>query len=135
MMKIIALLIILSFNYCASKTEIKEIYKHSPSSGCSVYIKTEERLKCLSALITEFEDLQNSVIQVENEPIGRYNEEYVTYRETYCYVSVKTQKKYLCFESTKNLYEPTGLGKVWGFAKTIGFGAIIGFVGGVYVPH
>jgi hypothetical protein len=135
MLKIFALLLILNFNNCVTKPVIKEVYKHSPSSGCAVYTKNDERLKCLSSLIAEFEDLQNSEILVENEPIGRYDEEYVTYKETYCYVSPKTNRKYLCFESIKNLYEPTNLGKIWGFTKTVGFGAIIGFIGGVYVPH
>ena len=134
MKKIIVLLLLLNFNNCKTSEIKKEVYRHSSSSGCSLYVKNDERLKCLSNMISEFEDLQNSEITVENEMIERVDEEYVKYKETYCYVSHKTNKKYLCFESVKNLYEPTAVGKIWNFTKTVGFGAIIGFAGGVYVP-
>ena len=131
MFKIFALVIILLSN-CASLKEVDVFYKPSPSNGCSEYQKNDERLKCISQMISEYQDIQNSEIKVTNERIQRISEEYVLYKETYCYVLQKSNKKYLCFEAQKKLYEPTALGKIWNFTKTVGFGILIGLVGGVY---
>ena len=132
--KIIVLLLILILNNCIS-SESSVISEPTPNqiNGCAQYTNNKERLKCISELISTLEDIRNSSIVVSNEMIGRFDNEYVDYLESYCYISKTTNSKYLCFDVKRRKYEPTPLGKTITILKTFGVGFIFGISTGLYV--
>jgi hypothetical protein len=132
--KTIVLLLILALNNCAS-TESSVISEPTPNptNGCAQYTNNKERLKCISELIATLEDIKNSSVVVSNQSIGRFDNEYVDYLESYCYVSKATNVNYLCFDIKRRKYEPTPSGKIIAILKTFGVGFIFGISTGLYI--
>lgn len=103
-----------------------------PSTGCSTYKVNSERLRCISELVSAFEELQNSTVTSQFLSKERFSEEYVSYTTRYCYVS-KSGKTYLCFDSTSQVYEPTPWCTLRSTLFKVGAGFLVGVVTGVSV--
>lgn len=120
-------------NCSAQRNNEVSTVRYSPKSGCSSYTNNTERLKCVSELVSAFEDVQNSNVVVENVSSERTSEEYVTYVDRYCYESKRSSKRYLCFEVSSSKYEPTPRFVLLKLLQHVGVGFLFGLATGLYV--
>lgn len=127
-------LTVLLLSNCSTTSHV-EVKKatYDPVSGCSSYVTNSERLRCISELVSVFEDVQNSDVSYSNVSVQRNSDEYVTYVDRYCYESKRTKKHYLCFEVSTKKYEPTPGYVLRALLKHVGVGFLVGVLTGVYV--
>jgi hypothetical protein len=131
---ILSLFVLLS--NCATEEKLITQYNPTLQKGCSAIVESKERLLCISKMIKQLEDIRNSkIIIADKKKNQRVNEIFVSYTTTYCFSDTKEEEKYLCFESTKDEYDPTVVGIVLDYSKKVGLGFILGVAVGVtYAP-
>lgn len=130
-MKIIVLILSLIIGNCSTPEKITK-YNPTIEKGCSAITDSKERLLCISKMVKQLEDIRNSkIVIIDKKKIARIDESYSSFTTTYCFTDLNEKEKFLCFESTKEEYDPTFIGVVFDYSKKIGFGFVIGLVTGL----
>ena len=130
-MKIIVLILAILISNCSTPEKITN-YSPNLSVGCSNITESKERLLCISKMVKQLEDIRNSkIIVVSKKKNERINESFSSFTTIYCFSNKDEKEKFLCFESTKEEYDPTLLGIIFDYTKKIGFGFVIGLVTGL----
>lgn len=133
MIKTIVLTIILFLSNCSTPEKLIK-YNPSPINGCAAVTEVKERFNCISKMVKQLEDIKNSKITIsEKIKLERVDQKYSLFRTTYCFTDLNEKEKFLCFDSTKEEYDPTLTGIIMDYSVKIGGGFIIGFATGVSV--
>lgn len=135
MKRFLVVFLILAMWGCSSPPKKIE-YKPTLLHGCVSAPNVNARLACISKMLKTLEGINNADITVTTEKLSRIDEEFISVKDTYCFVSKETGEVFLCFDAIRDdFYDPTWIGKVYGYAQKVGIGFFFGVVTGIYVAQ